>query len=96
MKQYFITAYDGTDEGALDRRMAARPTHLAGAKTLKENGNLITGGAILDENGKMIGSAMIAQFESEEAFQEWYDNEPYITQGVWKNIDVKPFRVANL
>ena len=69
---------------------------LAGAKALKANGNFIVGGAMLDDNEKMIGSVMILQFENDEKMQEWYDNEPYITQGVWKSIEIKPFRVANV
>jgi uncharacterized protein len=96
MKQYVVVAQDGKDEAALDRRMAARPKHLAVAKTLKENGNLITGGAMLDDNEKMIGSVMILQFENDEKMQEWYDNEPYIKDGVWKFVEVMPFRVANV
>jgi uncharacterized protein YciI len=39
---------------------------------------------------------MIVQFETKEDFQKWYDNEPYITGGVWKEIVVKPFRVAEV
>ncbi len=96
MKQYVVIAQDGKDEVALERRMAARPDHLEGAKNLKENNNLITGGAMLDDDGKMIGSVMILQFENDEKMQEWYDNEPYITKGVWKSIEIKPFRVANI
>jgi len=94
MKQYVIIANDGTDEEASERRKKTRPLHLAGAKTLQEKNQLITGGAILDEAGQMIGSVMIVQFETEEDFQEWYKNEPYITDGVWQTIEVKPFRVA--
>jgi uncharacterized protein len=96
MKQYVVVAQDGRDEAALDRRMIARPEHLAGAKVLKENGNLITGGAMLDDNEKMIGSVMILQFESDEKMQEWYDSEPYIKEGVWQFVEVMPFRVANV
>jgi len=96
MKQYVIIAKDGTDEKAIDRRMDARPLHFAGAKILKDNNHFITGGAILDDEEKMIGSVMIVQFENDEKMQEWYDNEPYITLGVWKSIEIKPFRVANI
>lgn len=77
----------------LDRRMAARPEHLAGAKALKANNNYVVGGAMLDDNEKMIGSVMIVQFENDEKMQEWYDNEPYIRDGVWKFVEVMPFRV---
>jgi len=51
---------------------------------------------MLDDNEKMIGSVMIVQFENDEKMQEWYDNEPYIRDGVWKFVEVMPFRVANI
>ncbi|MHA1113740.1 MAG: acetoacetate--CoA ligase, partial [Alphaproteobacteria bacterium] len=47
--QYLVIAMDGADEGAPARRLAVREAHLANAKTLKENGNMLEGGAILDE-----------------------------------------------
>ena len=47
--QFMIIAYDGQDEGALNRRLAVRDSHIAGAIALKNAGNLIAGGAILDE-----------------------------------------------
>jgi uncharacterized protein len=96
MNQYLITAYDGTDENALDRRMSIRPFHLEGAKKLKENGNFIIGGAMLNDEGKMVGSTMILQFENPEELQTWIDSEPYIQKGVWVKFEVKPFRVANV
>lgn len=96
MKQYVIIAQDGRDEEALQRRMAARPRHLECAKKLKAAGRYVTGGAILDEQGTMKGSVMILTFETDEAFQDWYAQEPYITEGVWKSIEVKPFRVAEV
>ena len=96
MKQYLIIANDGKDDGALDRRKEVRPLHLAGAKKLKENNNFVIGGAMLDDDGNMRGSIMIVQFETQDDFQKWYDTEPYITQGVWKTIEVKPFRVADV
>ena len=96
MQQYVIIAQDGTDENALDRRMEVRPFHLEGAKKLKENNNFVIGGAMLDEAGKMNGSVMILQFETDEEFKNWYENEPYIKGKVWQKIEVKPFRVANV
>ena len=96
MKQYVIIARDGDDDQALNRRLSTRTDHLAGAAWLKANNNFVIGGAILNEAGQMEGSVMILQFETEEAFQYWYDNEPYITGGVWKTIEVKPFKVANV
>jgi uncharacterized protein YciI len=94
MNQYLITAYDYTDEGAYDRRLNVRPHHLDGAKDLKAKGNYVLGGAVLNEEGKMIGSTMILQFETEEELLAWQQNEPYITQKIWESVDIKPFRVA--
>jgi uncharacterized protein len=94
MKQYVIIAYDGDDTDAQERRKTIRPLHLAGAKLLKERNQFVTGGAILNDAGEMTGSVMIVQFETDEEFQEWYNQEPYIKNKVWKTIDVKPFRVA--
>ena len=96
MDQYLITAYDHTDEGALQRRMNVRPHHLDSLKMLKEKGNYIIGGAMLNEHGQMIGSTMVMQFENEEELEAWQLNEPYITQGVWETHDIKPFKVATV
>jgi len=96
MNQYLVTGYDYTDADALQRRMNVRPHHLDGAKDLKANGNYVMGGAILNDEGKMIGSVMVLQFETEEELLAWQQSEPYITQKVWESFDVKPFRVANV
>lgn len=96
MNQYLVTAYDYTHENALDARMDVRPFHLEGVKKMKENENFIIGGAILNDEGKMIGSTMILQFEDQKDLQNWMDNEPYILQKVWEKFDIKPFRVASL
>jgi uncharacterized protein YciI len=96
MNQYLVTAYDYTHADALQHRLNIRPHHLDGARELKANGNFIIGGAMLNDEGKMIGSVMILQFETEEELQAWQQNEPYITQGVWETVDIKPFKVANV
>jgi len=96
MIQYLIHALDHTDTGALERRMAARPAHFEGAKKLKSNGNFIIGSAILDQEGKMIGSNMIVQFETEAAFQEYLKSEPYVSEGVWGDIKVYKTKVAQV
>jgi len=96
MKQYVIIARDGKDDKAPDRRMETRPLHLAEASRLKANNNFIIGGAFLNDAGQMVGSVMIVQFETEDDFTNWYNNEPYITGGVWTTIEVTPFKVAEV
>lgn len=94
MNQYLITGYDYTDEDALKRRMDVRQHHLDSVQELISTGNYVMGGAILDDDGKMTGSVMVLQFETEEELEAWKQREIYITAGVWETVDVKPFKVA--
>jgi uncharacterized protein YciI len=96
MQQYLVHAWDGTDDQALERRMKARPAHFDNSRRIKTSGNFILGGAMLNEDGKMIGSTMVLQFETKEELQQWIDTEPYITGKVWQQIDIRPFRVADV
>ena len=92
--QFVITAFDDTDPAAPARRLAARQAHLDRVKLAREAGNIIAGGAILDDNGEMIGSTIYVEFESRQALDEWVNEDPYVSGGVWKNITVHPIRLA--
>ena len=96
MQQYIMYAWDGIDEQALERRMSIRPSHFKNARKLKDNGNFIFGGAMLNDKGKMIGSMMVVQFETKEQLQQWLDTEPYITGKVWEEMKLSPFKVADV
>ncbi len=96
MAQFFILAYDNTDAEAPDRRRAARPAHLQGIEPMVEKGEIRAGGAILDEAGNMIGSALFAEFPSRAELDAWLAREPYLQRGVWKKIEIRPFRLAVL
>ena len=92
--QFMIVAYDGTDEGALNRRLAVRDSHIVGAIELKNKGNLIAGGAILDDAGRMIGSTTYVEFESRAELDAWLERDPYVTGDVWRAITITPIRLA--
>lgn len=92
--QFMVTAYDGTDEDALDRRLSVRDAHIEGAQQLKADGNLIAGGAILDESEKMIGSTMFVEFESKAELDQWLATDPYVTGNVWQDINVQHIKLA--
>jgi|APTNR8051073442_1049403.scaffolds.fasta_scaffold01507_2 hypothetical protein len=96
MPQYLIYAHDGKDEQALERRLAARAAHLDGIRRLKADGHFLLGGAILNNDGQMIGSTLVMDFPDEAGLQQWLDEEPYIREGVWAEIVVHPFRVAQI
>jgi len=94
--QYLLIAYDGKDADALARRLKARPEHLGRIEGLKRNKEFIFGGAILDDNGNMIGSMVLYDFPNRAALDEMLKDEPYITGGVWKEIKIMPFRLASI
>ena len=92
--QFVVIGRDGTDPEAPDRRQVVRPTHLDELQPLVDAGNILVGGAILDDDGSMRGSVMIVDFPSREELHAWLDNDPYVTGGVWREVEVAPFRVA--
>lgn len=94
--QFLLLGYDGTDDGALQRRMAVREDHFRRISLLKKAGEFLFGGAILDEGGKMIGSMIVYDFPDIQSLEEILKDEPYLTGGVWKKTEIKPFRLANI
>lgn len=94
--QFLLLAYDGTDTDAAARRAEARPEHLEKISILKKNGAFLFGGAILDENGNMRGSMVLYDVPDREALDELLKDEPYINSGVWKRIEILPFRLASI
>ncbi|MXX05291.1 MAG: hypothetical protein F4Z71_00845 [Gammaproteobacteria bacterium] len=89
-----VTANPFTPRQARARRMGVWPAHLDRVKIAREAGNIIAGGAILDENGEMIGSTIYVEFESREALNEWIEQDPYVKGNVWQDITVVPIRLA--
>jgi uncharacterized protein YciI len=94
--QFILIAYDGTDPEAQERRMKVRGEHLDKIAGLKKTGEFLSGGAILDEEGKMIGSTIIYEFPDRHSLDTKLKEEPYITGGVWKKIKIHPFRLAGI
>jgi uncharacterized protein YciI len=80
------------------RRAAARPVHLKRIDALIAAGKLILGGAFpaIDsiEPGPagMTGSLIVAEFDSLQLAQAWIDADPYVTEGVFAKVTVKPYR----
>ncbi|MBO6164665.1 MAG: hypothetical protein J6N77_06410 [Lachnospiraceae bacterium] len=88
--QFLIKAYDG--EGMLEKRMAVRPRHLEGMKKL--GSHIICAGGLLDEAGRMKGSALVLEFEDRAELEEYLANEPYILEHVWEKVDVEVMNVV--
>ncbi len=93
--QFILLAYDAIDPQALERRLNVREDHLSKISVLKKKGEFIFGGAILDDEGKMIGSMIIYDFPDRQSLDEKLKDEPYFTKGVWERIEIRPFRKVN-
>ena len=92
--QFLVVGLAGTDEKALERRMAVREDHLALGDRMRDAGKMLYGAAILDDAEKMIGSVLICDFQSREELDDWLKIEPYVTGKVWQNIEVKRCKVG--
>ena len=88
--QFIITAYDGSN--MLDKRMEVRPRHLEGMAKLGKQ--IICAGGLLDEQGKMKGSALVMEFPDRAALDEYLAGEPYVVEGVWQKIEVEILNVV--
>lgn len=88
--QFLVKAYDGPN--MLDKRMEVRPRHLEGMKTLGRQ--IICVGGLLDEEGRMKGSALVMEFPDRAALDAYLANEPYVAAGVWQKIEAEPMNVV--
>ena len=85
-------------EGTVEKRLATRPQHLARLEQLDLEGRLIVAGAMPkdrnDPQAGFYGSTIIVDFDSREALDAWLADEPFLKEGVYSHIDVKPFNKA--
>ncbi|NLC20614.1 MAG: YciI family protein [Halomonadaceae bacterium] len=84
-------------KNSLERRLAARPDHLARLEKLRDEGRLVLAGPhpAVDSStpgeAGFTGSLVVAEFDSLEAAQAWADADPYVIAGVYAAVTVKPF-----
>lgn len=95
---YAIIAEDISN--SLEKRLAARPAHVARLQTLLAEGRLFVAGphpAIDSEDpaeAGFTGSLIIAEFASLADAQAWAAADPYIEAGVYQHVTIKPFKKA--
>ncbi len=93
---YAIIAEDTPD--SLEKRLQARPEHLARLQLLQNAGKLLLAGPFpaIDSNDPgpngYSGSLIVAEFDSLEEAKTWAGNDPFTLNGVYGQVTVKPFR----
>ena len=93
---YAIISHDMDESLAL--RAEAREEHLARLERLREEGRLLLAGpfpAIDSEtpaDAGYNGSLVVAEFDCLEDAQAWAESDPYVTAGVYRDVEVQPFK----
>jgi uncharacterized protein YciI len=83
---------------SLEARRRARPAHLERVRNLRDAGRLVVAGphpavdAPDPGPAGFTGSLIVAEFESLAAAEAWAAADPYVTEGVFATVTVKPFR----
>lgn len=75
---------------SLDLRMAARPKHLEYLKTVLDK--IMYGGALLDDEGKQIGSMLIIDVADKAAADAFADADPFVEANLFASTSVRQFR----
>lgn len=92
--QFLVIARDGKDKNALQRRLNARQRHIALSDEAIKKCEQIFGVAMLNENNEMCGSVMVVDFPDRESLSKWLENEPYVKENVWDQIEVIPCKTG--
>jgi uncharacterized protein YciI len=93
---YVIYSRDKPD--SLQRRLAARQAHLARVQELQAQGRLLVAGprpAIDAEDpgpAGLLGSLIVARFDSLADAQAWAEADPYVAADVYESVEVSPFK----
>ena len=83
---YVVIGHDGPD--AREKRPGVRPAHLAHLEPLARAGRVRLAGPFLDRTGSLI------VIEADSAAEAWeiVARDPYVTEGVFVRVEVKPFQ----
>ena len=82
---FVIIGHDSPD--ARERRPAVRPAHLAHLDPVAKAGRIRLAGPLLDRTGSLI------VLEASSLAEVWalVARDPYVTEGIFNHVEVKPF-----
>ena len=91
MPSFVIIGHDVANSS--EQRLITRAEHVQRLQVLEREQRLIIAGPTPIEHDKeaMSGSLIIADFDSLEAAQAWVNAEPYLRDGVYSHVDIRPF-----
>lgn len=83
---------------SLDKRIKARPAHVARLQELQSQGRILLAGPFpavdAEDPGTagFTGSLIVAEFPSLSAAQDWAKADPYVTAEVYAEVSVRPLK----
>ncbi len=83
---FAIIGHDGPDGPRL--RPQVRQAHLENLRPLAQLGKVVLAGPFTDGSGSLI----VLDMDSEAQALAFAQSDPYVTQGVFESIEVRPFR----
>ena len=93
---YLIVGEDTPN--SLEKRLAARPDHVARLQALQAEGRLVLAGPFPAVDSPdpgpagFTGSAIIAEFANLSEAKMWAEADPYVAAGVYGSVQVRPFK----
>lgn len=89
----------GTDvASSLEKRLSVRARHLERLQQLQNEGRLVLAGPLPAVDSAdpgpagFTGSLIVAEFDSLDAARAWAEADPYVKNGVYERVEIKPFR----
>ena len=82
---FVIIGHDAPD--AKDKRPQHRPAHLQHLEPLAQAEKIILAGPFTDGSGSLI----VVEAPTREAAWELVARDPYVTNGIFNRVEVKPF-----
>jgi uncharacterized protein len=85
---------------SLEQRLSVRPAHVERLVELKNQGRLIIAGPhpAIDSADPgpagFTGSLVVAEFDDLAQAEAWAANDPYMLEGVYQSIQVKPYNLV--
>ena len=90
MPLFVLTCLD--HKNGLDRRMAARPKHLA---YVDQHLDMVKfAGPLLDDEGQMAGSLFIIEADDKAAVEAFSAADPYRMSDVFASVDIRSFKLT--
>lgn len=95
MSLFCIIGHDAA--GSKDKREQLLEKHLEYLRSLNQKGRLFAAGPLMSSespDATACGSMLIVDLENQNTVENWFANEPYNQAGVYKKVQIHPYKDA--